>query len=132
MGLVPLDSGKNDSVKFAVSALRSDILHPCDVAEEVGIGYGFNNIPFVPPPTNTVGGFIPENKFTDLLRHELAQAGFIESLTFALVSIKENYTNMRYKPNLDEAVTLSNPKTIEFEQVRTSLLPGLMKTLQSN
>ena len=84
------------------------------------------------PQTNTVGGFIPENKFTDLLRHEIAQAGYIESLTCALVSTKENYNFLRQEPNLNEAVTLSNPKTIEFEQVRTSLIPGLLKVLQSN
>lgn len=84
------------------------------------------------PPTNTPGSFIPENKFTDLLRHEMAQAGYIESLTCALVSTKENYTFLRYEPDFNEAVTLSNPKTLEYEQVRTSLIPGLLKTLQSN
>jgi phenylalanyl-tRNA synthetase beta chain len=119
-------------VKVQVSPIRADILHACDVAEEIGIGYGFNKIPFVYPPTNTVGSFIPENRFTDLLRHEMAQAGYIESLTCALISIKENYTNLRYQPNLDEAVQLSNPKTLEYEVVRTSLIPGLLKTLHSN
>ena len=66
------------------------------------------------PPTNTVGQFIPENKFTDLLRHELAQAGYIESLTCALVSLKDNYDNLRSEQNLKEAVTLANPKTEGF------------------
>lgn len=132
MGLVPLQPSDASKVKYEVSAIRPDILHACDIAEEVGIGYGFNNITMTQPHTNTVGSFIPTNKFTDLLRHEMAQAGFIESLTFALVSQKENYTNLRQDINVDEAITLSNPKTIEFEQVRTSLLPGLLKTLNSN
>jgi phenylalanyl-tRNA synthetase beta chain len=133
MGLNPVaSSDAQNKVKFECSPIRPDILHACDIAEEIGIGYGFNNIPMVYPPTNTVGSFIPENKFTDLLRHNIAQAGFIESLTCALVSIKENYTNLRYEPNLDEAIQLSNPKTLEYEQVRTSLIPGLLKVLQSN
>lgn len=73
MGLrVAKSSDEAKKVSFDVSPVRPDILHACDLAEEVGIGYGFNNIPKVFPPTNTVGGFIPENKFTDLLRHELA------------------------------------------------------------
>ncbi len=97
--------------------MRPDILHACDIAEEVGIGYGFNNIPMVYPQTNTVGGFIPENKFTDLLRHEIAQAGYIESLTCALVSTKENYNFLRQEPNLNEAVTLSNPKMLDGVRV---------------
>ena len=132
MGLVWVPPCGADKVKFAVSAIRPDILHACDISEEVGIGYGFNNIPMLQLPTNTTGGFIPQNKFTDLLRHEVAQAGFIESLTFALVSIKENYLNLRYPLNENEAVRLSNPKTKEFEVVRTSLIPGLLKTLQHN
>ena len=73
MGLVPIKSqNAKTHVKFEVSAVRPDILHACDIAEEIGIGYGFNNIPMIYPPTNTVGQFIPENKFTDLLRHEVA------------------------------------------------------------
>lgn len=133
MGLTPVPSSDPASlVKFQVSPVRPDILHACDIAEEIGIGYGFNNIPMVYPPTNTVGAFIPENKFTDLLRHELAQAGYIESLTCALLSLKENYDFLRKEQDLDEAITLSNPKTIEYEMVRTSLIPGLLKTLQSN
>lgn len=39
---------------------------------------------------------------------------------------------MRQEPNLDECVQLSNPKTQEFEIVRTSLLPGLLKCLKEN
>lgn len=133
MGLNPVASSNPATlVKYQVSPVRPDILHACDIAEEIGIGYGFNNIPMIYPPTNTVGAFIPENKFTDLLRHELAQAGYIETLTCALLSLKENYNFLRSEPNLDEAITLSNPKTIEYEMVRTSLIPGLLKTLQSN
>ena len=133
MGLNPVPSSDPANlVKFQVSPLRPDILHACDIAEEIGIGYGFNNIPMVYPPTNTVGSFIPENKFTDLLRHELAQAGYIETLTCALLSLKENYEFLGSKTDLKEAITLSNPKTIEYEMVRTSLIPGLLKTLQSN
>lgn len=129
MGLIPSDGSSPTSLKFEISPIRADILHACDIAEEIGIGFGFNNIPMVYPSTNTIGAFIPVNKFTDLMRHEIAQAGYIESLTCALVSHKENYENLRSTTNLAEAITLSNPKTIEFEQVRTSLIPGLLKVL---
>lgn len=40
-----------------VPPTRADILHKCDVTEDIGIGYGFNNIAKVYPPTNTVGSF---------------------------------------------------------------------------
>ena len=115
MGLVPIESSNKDThVKFQTSPIRADILHACDIAEEIGIGYGFNNIPMIYPATNTIGSFIPANKFTDLLRHTMAEAGYIESLTCALVSHKENYTFLRQEVNLDEAITLSNPMTLEY------------------
>ena len=69
---------------------------------------------------------------TDNLRHELAQCGYIESLNFALLSFKDNYINMCQEPNMMECVQLSNPKTQEFEIVRTSLMPGLLKCLNFN
>lgn len=50
----------------------------------------------------------------------------------SLLSFKDNYENMRQKIDLDECVTVGNPKTLEFEQVRTSLIPGLLKTLKEN
>jgi phenylalanyl-tRNA synthetase beta chain len=132
MGLKPLQPSDNEHVKYEVAAIRPDILHGCDIAEEIGIGYGFNNIEMVYPPTNTIGSFLPENKFADLLRHELAQAGYIESLTCALVSLKENYENLRSERNLNEAVILSNPKTEGFEMVRTTLMPGLLNCFGEN
>jgi phenylalanyl-tRNA synthetase beta chain len=47
----------------------------------------------------------------------------------SLLSIKENYEYLRRPFNEDEAVQIANPKTIEFEIVRTSLIPGLLKVL---
>jgi hypothetical protein len=64
-----------------------DILHECDVMEDVAIAYGYNNLPIVLPKTNTIGKQQPLNKLTDLLRGELAQAGYIEVLTLGLVSL---------------------------------------------
>lgn len=123
---------ENKKVIVEVPPTRTDVIQECDIAEDIGIAYGYNNIPKVFPPTNTVGKQIPLHKFSDLIRSELAQAGYIESLTMSLLSIKENYENLRRPFNENEAVQISNPKTIEFEIVRTSLIPGLLKVLESN
>lgn len=133
MGLVVLDEAQDNSkLLVEVPPVRSDILHACDIIEDIGIAYGYNNIPLELPPTNTIGKQQPQNHFTDLVRAELAQAGYIECLTMSLLSIKENYDFLNHKFNEDEAVQISNPKTIEFEVVRTSLIPGLLKVFQSN
>lgn len=48
------------------------------------------------------------------------------------LSIKENYDFLGKRFNSNEAIEIANPKTIEFEVVRTSLIPGLLKVFQSN
>jgi phenylalanyl-tRNA synthetase beta chain len=125
-------SEDNKTFKVSVPVTRYDIMHPCDVVEDIGVVFGFNNIPKVLPPTNTIGTQLQMNKFTELMRHEMAQAGYYETLTFGLLSIKETYNMMRKEPDFEECVTVANPKTLEFEIVRTTLIPGLLKTLNSN
>lgn len=71
------------------------------------------------------------NKFTDLQRHELAQAQFNEVLNFALCSRADLTTNLR-NPDDSQLITIANAKTKEFQTGRTSLLPGLLKTVVEN
>ena len=126
----------DDNFEVIVPVTRSDIMHACDLVEDICIGFGFDNI--VPELSATLGRprEQPINQLSDLIRSEFAMAGFSESLTWGLVSLKENYENMRRPaPRLGVSggpIRLSNPKTREFEIVRTSLLPGLLKTLAAN
>lgn len=53
-------------------------------------------------------------------------------LTFALCSHEEAFKNMRREDRGTAAVVIANPKTVEFQVCRTSLLPGLFKTLATN
>jgi len=53
-------------------------------------------------------------------------------LTSCLISKKNNYTNLNLPIDADQCVTLANPKTLEYEMVRTSMIPGLLMTLQEN
>lgn len=53
--------------------------------EDVAIGYGFNNLPRAAPKTVTVGNPQPLSKLSDLLRDEIAHAGYSEVLTWCLV-----------------------------------------------
>jgi len=45
------------------------------------------------------------------MRQEIANAGYIEILTFSLMSLKNNYEKLNRAINLEEAVTTANPKT---------------------
>lgn len=121
---------ESNSVRVTVPPTRSDILHPVDVIEDVAIAYGFNNIPISVPKTVTFGAALPINQFTDLLRAEIARAGYMEMLTHGLCSTAENFTHLLHP--VDKAVSLSNPANVEYEVVRTTLMPGALKTLSFN
>jgi phenylalanyl-tRNA synthetase beta chain len=103
-----------------------------DIAEDIGIAYGYNNIPKRIPATNTVGSECRINLVGDLLRDEIAQAGYTEILTHGLCSLHDNFTALQRPILTNTVVQLSNPANVEYEVVRTSLLPGLLKTLQNN
>jgi len=122
---------EGDTLVCTVPPTRHDVLQACDIAEDVAIAYGYNNVPRVVPATNTVGKQQPINKICDLLRQEVAQAGFTEILTFGLCSHAEAFEKLNRPDDGQTAVTLSNPKTLEFEICRPTLLPGTLKTLSN-
>ncbi|KIH67541.1 phenylalanine--tRNA ligase, B5 domain protein [Ancylostoma duodenale] len=121
-----------NTLKVTIPPTRHDILHECDVAEDVGVAYGFNKLVRRLPESNTVAEAFPLNKLSDLLRGEVAAAGWTEALNFALCSREDISTRLRDEKALDHAVHISNPKTLEFQVARSSLLPGLLKTISAN
>jgi len=119
-------------LRCIIPPTRADVIHPCDVYEDIAIAFGYNNIHKRLPRTSTIAKQLPVNKLTDLLKLDVALAGFTESLTFSLCS-REDVSEKLNRPNgCKEAVTIGNPKTAEFQVARTTLLPGLLKTVSNN
>jgi phenylalanyl-tRNA synthetase beta chain len=121
-----------DLLDIKIPITRSDILHQCDLMEDVAIAHGYNNLPqtlFL--NSATIGAPLPINKLSDIVRKEVAFAGWTEVMSLILCSHDENY---RFLGRKDDrmAVVLANPKTVEYQVVRTTLLPGLLKTLRDN
>ncbi|KAJ2743670.1 phenylalanine--tRNA ligase subunit beta [Coemansia sp. BCRC 34301] len=111
---------------------RPDILQECDVAEDLAIAFGYDNIPRAPNTEATVGVPLPLNKLSDLVRKETAMAGWTEVLTLSLCSHDENFAFLRRVDTGDEAVVLKNPKTIEYQVCRSTLMSGMLKTIREN
>ncbi|GFP82680.1 probable phenylalanine--tRNA ligase beta subunit [Phtheirospermum japonicum] len=123
-------SEKNEtSFTISVPPTRSDILHPCDVAEDVAIAYGYNEIQKIKLPSLKPQSL---NQFSDLIRAEIAMVGYSEVLTWILCSYKENFTMLNRKDDKSTAAINRNPRSADFEVVRTSLMPGLLKTVGHN
>lgn len=116
-----------------VPVTRADVLHQCDIMEDVAIGYGFNNLPRTfPGKSGTIAAPLPLNKLGDIVRQEAAMCGWSEVLPLILCSHDENFAWLNRKDDGHTAVRLANPKTAEYQIVRTSLLPGVLKTIREN
>ncbi|KAF9464424.1 hypothetical protein BDZ94DRAFT_1354099 [Collybia nuda] len=127
--LSPLEA---DAVLVEIPATRPDIFHECDIMEDAAIAYGFNNLPHTFPPTSTVAQPLAINKLSDVIRIEWALAGWVEVLPLILCSHEENFEFLNRKDDGKTVVRIANPKTLEFQVVRTTLLPGLLKTIREN
>jgi len=128
----PSQSDKN-ILDVSIPITRADILHQADIMEDYAIAYGFNKLPRIyPNKTAAVSAPLPINKLADILRLESAAAGWTEVLPLILCSHDENFAYLNRKDDGKTAIKLANPKTAEYQLVRTSLLPGLLKTISSN
>lgn len=76
---------KEDILSVQIPPTRHDILHACDIYEDIGTAYGYNKIKRVVPAIVQIGKQNSLNKLTEQIREQVAQAGFTEALTFTLV-----------------------------------------------
>lgn len=134
MALTAKGSLSDDNViDVRIPITRSDVLHQCDIMEDCAISYGYNNLVKTLPKTEaTVGHPLPINKVSDILRNASAQAGWLEVMTLTLCSHDENFKFLRGVDDDSKVVKLANPKTFEYQVVRTTLIPGILKTIREN
>lgn len=119
------------SFLVSVPFYRSDVMHQCDIAEDLAISAGYNNIPDCQFDAPTYGKQYYLNKVSEQMRTEMAAAGFLECLNFTLCSHEDLTTGLLKKTD-DRIVEIENPKTKDFCVGRTTLIPGLIKVLVSN
>merc|ERR1719401_3063307 len=101
---VPCELDKKDKnlLKVQVPITRSDIMHECDLIEDIAIAFGYNNLHLEVPMTFAGAAEQPVNRLSDMLRVEMANAGYVEALNWALVSKKENFIQMRREEKPEE------------------------------
>lgn len=124
----------------------SDVLHACDVAEDLVIGLGFSRLPVTLAPILKTN---KRNVLAQSVRAYLASLGYNECLNFALCSAEENFAFLKRPvetsdPQNSEGlnpfeyqetappVLLANAKTRELTETRVQLISGLLKSLANN
>ncbi|XP_029415849.1 phenylalanine--tRNA ligase beta subunit isoform X2 [Nannospalax galili] len=97
--------GDGNQIEIEIPPTRADVIHACDIVEDAAIAYGYNNIQMTMPKTYTIANQCSQEDIADKLGLDISA------------------TN---------AVHINNPKTAEFQVARTTLLPGLLKTIAAN
>lgn len=129
----PSKSNPKSELDVFIPVTRADILHQADIMEDLAVAYGFNKLPrYYPNRSAAVAAPLPINKLSDIVRAEAAMAGWTEVMPLILCSHDENFAWLNRKDDGKTAIRLQNPKSQEYQIVRTSLLPGLLLSIQNN
>lgn len=124
--------GKKSALLVEPPILRTDITLEEDVIEEVARIYGVANIAPQPP----VSAMKPSEygdvvKLKDVSRAILTGLGCSEVYNYSFLSKKE--AEVQFFPTMShELVELENPISEDRQYLRPSLLPGIVKNLESN
>eukprot|EP00866_Antonospora_locustae_P001697 jgi/Antlo1/1697/2605 len=108
-------------ITVSVSDARSDILHKVDLIEDIAVAHGFNNFERTLPATQCIGTLLPLNAFADKLKAECAILGFLETQCLVLEQITS-----------PDQVSITSCRSAETQTLRSSLLPGLLKSISAN
>jgi len=112
---------------------RPDLRDPADLVEEVVRVEGYDAVPSVPPPVPVGSGLTPRQRLRRSVGLALAEAGLVEVQSYPFVA-PEVHDTFRLEPEDPRRVALrvANPLSDAEPELRTSLLPGLLKTLRRN
>jgi phenylalanyl-tRNA synthetase beta chain len=112
-----------------VPAFRTDVIHMADLAEDIGIAYGYDNIPEKIPSVATIGKEDEMSVLCEKLREILVGHGLIEIKSYCLASKDDQNRNC----NLENAlVELKNSQAEGRNSMRYWLIPSLLRTLSEN
>lgn len=109
---------------------RTDILHQVDIAEEVAMAYGYENIepqsmrPLHPGRENGL------EVFTRSIREAMVGLGFLEINNYMMTSTALMFDKMNVPKT--KIIEVSNPRHEAFHALRNWIIPQLLETLASS
>ncbi|MEY2454876.1 MAG: phenylalanyl-tRNA synthetase beta chain [Acidimicrobiaceae bacterium] len=117
-----------DDNDVTIPSWRPDSATEIDVIEEVGRHFGYERIGGVVPPAVHFGGLSAHQADRRAVRDVLVGLGLSEALPMPFLAPNDlERAELPY-----EAITITNPLIADESVLRTSLLPGLLKTIAYN
>jgi phenylalanyl-tRNA synthetase beta chain len=123
-------SESDSALNLAVPSYRFDIAIEADLIEEVARIYGYENIPLASGNNSTKFARAAETRLDiNQLRNHLVALGYQEIISYSFIdpALSDLVCGADARP-----IRLQNPISEEMAVMRSSLLPGLLQTLQYN
>jgi len=121
---------KKQEIEVTVPTRRLDISLPEDLIEEIGRIFGYEKIPPVMPTAVLTS---PEKNleifWENIAKDILKEAGFTEVYNYSFIG-KDDLSIFDYKK--EELIKVENPISLDFQYLRASLIPNLLKNIKRN
>ncbi|MFI2485945.1 phenylalanine--tRNA ligase subunit beta [Promicromonospora kroppenstedtii] len=112
---------------------RPDLTEPADLVEEVVRILGYDQIPSVLPAASGGRGLTAEQRTRRSVARALAEAGFVETLSYPFVGMPEyDALGLPADDERRNALRLVNPMADDKPLMRTNLLVTLLDTVRRN
>ena len=123
-------NAKSKIIEVKAPTFRLDISIPEDLVEEIGRIYGYQEIPAQFP----IAALIPPERNLDIFWKNLSkdilkEAGFAEVYNYSFISEKDREI---FKYSKEEVIEVENPTSLDFQYLRPSLIPNLLKNTEKN
>ena len=128
------ERGRRDLLTVRVPTFRPDLVEEIDLVEEVARVHGYEDIAeTLPRGSAGVGGLPPALAFEREVRHLLRGMGLSETVTSSLESAEgHDRLKLPVEDARRRAVAISNWKTADRRQLRTTLLTSLLDIVALN
>ena len=119
---------------FTIPSWRHDVAIEEDLVEEIARHSGYDNIETALPPAASAGEYHVTERRKRALRRALVTRGYDEAISFSFIERTDEFELL---PALTaggttSSVVLTNPIIEEASQMRQTLLPGLLASVQHN
>ncbi|MCI9253356.1 MAG: phenylalanine--tRNA ligase subunit beta [Lachnospiraceae bacterium] len=119
---------------LTIPTFRQDLLHRCDIAEEVARFYGYDKIPLTLPTGEATTGKLPFKLRIEQKARDIAEyCGFSQGMCYSFESPKVfDRLLLDQDDPARAAISIANPLGEDFSVMRTLSLHGMLTSLATN
>ncbi len=131
---IKIEDEKEDELLTTPPSYRLDLDREIDLIEEVARLKGYDNIPETLPDISMDFSRPAEIKsLVDGVSDTVLSEGFNEIITYSFIG-SVSFDKMRLSPKdpMRRAIPLKNPLSEEMDVMRTTLVPGILQTAETN